>query len=122
MSICPITTAENSAWSRISSKDALHEASATLLANEFVNAFRAGDAMKSQVSTPGYNKPTMTLVDAIGDLFAGHDGDETLAELLNMVAAAARGETINARAAVFICQLAGKHAAFHAEDLAESLG
>jgi hypothetical protein len=122
---CPVTRAENNFAARLEPKQSLHEAALTLLANEFVNAMR-GDARLAKVSTPGFADEigglhSMTLVDAVSDLFAGKDGDDALAELLGIVSAASKGEQVQFRAARWIAVRAGVHAEFHADDLARAL-
>jgi len=113
---CPVNRAEAAFAERMERTESLHQAALVLLGNEFVNAMKA-DPKVAKVSTPAYPKPTMTMVDLVGDLFAGRNGDDALGELLAMVGAAAKGEHIANRAVVWIAARAGEHAEFNAEDL-----
>lgn len=119
MTACLITMLERQAAARAERKASLRTAALNLLANEFINAMRAPDARKVLVSTPGFNKPQTPLVDLVSDMFSGKTGDEALAELLGIVSAAAKGESVQMRAMRWIASRAGEHAEFHADDLAE---
>lgn len=94
MTACLYTMLERQAAARAERKASLRTAALNLLANEFTNAMRAPDARKVLVSTPGFNKPQTPLVDLVSDMFSGKTGDETLAELLGIVSAAAKGESV----------------------------
>jgi hypothetical protein len=116
---CPVTRAEAAFAERMERTESLHTAALVLLANEFENAMKA-DRKDAKVSTPGFSHPTATVDFVVGDLFAGIDGDDALRELLSMVSAASKGETVMHRAQGWIAARAGEHAEFHCADLVEN--
>lgn len=119
MTACLVTMMERNSAARAEAKAALRKAAFDLLANEFENAMRAPDARNVLVSTPGFTRPQTPLVDLVSDMFSGKTGDEALAELLGIVSAAAKGESVQMRAMRWIASRAGEFAEFHADDLAE---
>ena len=119
-STCLVSQAEDKAAARIDARQANYEAARTLLANEFVNAFRAGSMAK--VSTPAFNRPTMPIGDVFCDSLSDKDGDQTIASLFEIINAAVRGEVVSYRFMTWIAARAAAHAEYHADDLADQIG
>lgn len=68
------------------------------------------------VQTPGFGQPRQRAIDVIDDCFAGRQGDIVLAELLDIVAQAARGNDVSQRAMRWIDDRCREHADFHRDD------
>jgi hypothetical protein len=117
---CYVSQAENKAGARIEQRLANYEAARTLLANEFVNAFRAGADAK--VSTPGFNKRAMPIGEVLHDSFSDADGEKAISDLFEIINAGIRGELVKHRLMGWVADRASKHAEFHADDLAEQIG
>jgi len=117
---CYVSQAENKAADRINSRIANYEAARTLLANEFVNAFRAGAATK--ISTPGFSKRAMPIGEVLHDSFSDTDGEKAISDLFEIINAGIRGELVKHRLMGWVADRASKHAEFHADDLAEQIG
>lgn len=111
---------EGKAAARIDARQANYEAARTLLANEFVNAFRAGSMAK--VSTPAFNRPTMPIGDVFHDSLSDKGGDQTIADLFDIINASVRGEVVTHRFMAWIAARAYAHAEYHADDLADQIG
>ena len=70
----------------------------------------------SMVQTPGFAQNGMSVSEVISDHFAGESGEKHEAEMLRIIADAARGQDVNARALFLMDQIAMAHADFHADD------
>ena len=71
---------------------------------------------QAEVMTPGFGRAFTTAAAVIADDLGGDD--KALHELLQMLAAAVRGEDIQLRAQLWTSIQANRHAAYHAGDLA----
>ena len=111
--VCPITRAEDNYAARAESRDKAVTIAHANLRAEMLQAFRAPDARKVLVSTPGFGRPTVSLVEALNCLPTG-DADAFMGELLAIVQDAAAGG--NFRAARCLAQRASDHASYHADD------
>lgn len=93
----------------------MDEATAYLtLYNELRNAL-LNDATRI-VQTPAFLTTSQRALDVIDDCFAGRQGDAVLAELLAIVAQAARGNDVSQRALQWIEARCREHAAYHRDD------
>lgn len=70
----------------------------------------------SMVQTPGFAQNGHDVAYVIRDHFAGPSGEKHEAEMLRIIADAARGQDVKQRALFLMDQIAIAHADFHAED------
>jgi len=70
----------------------------------------------SMVQTPGFAQNGHDVAYIVRDHFAGEAGEKHEAEMLRIIADAARGQDVKSRALFLMDQIALAHADFHADD------
>ena len=94
--------------------DARLAAAHRMLYSELIGCWMKSPA--SMVQTPGFAQNGMSVSEVISDHFAGESGEKHEAEMLRIIADAARGQDVKQRALFLMDQIAMAHADFHAED------
>ena len=84
------------------------------LYSEFVGCWMKSPA--SMVQTPGFAQNGHDVAYIVRDHFAGKAGEKHEAEMLRIIADAARGQDVKSRALFLMDQIAMAHADFHADD------
>ena len=84
------------------------------LYSEFVGCWMKSPA--SMVQTPGFPEKGQDVAYIVRDHFAGKAGEKHEAEMLRIIADAARGQDVKSRALFLMDQIAMAHADFHADD------
>lgn len=85
-----------------------------MLYSELIGCWMKSPASMAQ--TPGFAQNGMSVSEVISDHFAGESGEKHEAEMLRIIADAARGQDVKQRALSLMDQIAIAHADFHAED------
>jgi len=82
------------------------------LYDDFISSWMSSPT--ALISTPGFGKKEMTVVDVVADDFAGEKGSADEIELLRIIAEVAKTQTaLGDRARAVMHNIAHRHASFH---------
>jgi len=106
---------------RDEAREQAHERAHAVLHAELIDAL-LNDPVR-EVSTPGWPAAVSKAQDVVFDELAGMRGDEFLCRLLCVVGLAAQGKFngLHVMAGSLIAEVADRHAAFHADDMAAAM-
>lgn len=99
-------------------REALITLGINALSQQFLAAVRAPDLSKVLLPTPDFADSVggvreLSALDLVRDLLADAHGDDLLQRMVQLVAAASRGEPVQMQSQVFLARLAGVYAGRH---------